>query len=45
MHADLPPDVRYDGIGHAIIDASQGRCVRCKRVAAISVASVTFDFT
>jgi len=30
-HADLPNDVRFDGQGHTRIEATQGRCVNCKK--------------
>lgn len=28
-HADLPTDVRFDGVGHIRMDSTQGRCVLC----------------
>jgi len=30
-HANLPDDVRYDGIGHKREAVAQGRCVQCKK--------------
>jgi DNA excision repair protein ERCC-6 len=28
-HVDLPDDVRYDNIGHELVDTTQGRCIVC----------------
>jgi hypothetical protein len=28
-HVNLPDDVRYDNIGHEVVDAARGRCVVC----------------